>query len=149
MDVVSLLAMVVQVQVPVSPAVCWWRRWADLPLDGNGRRRAGAGGGLDAGAACALLRHGNAGDAGDLECDPRGSRGVSAAAVQDDWRDCGGAGDAAVCRIPHVGADGAVCDEDGDQLSGGRGVLGAGGLYGDVCLDPGEYPDGFGGARRV
>ena len=54
-----------------------------------------------------------------------------------------------VCWIPHVAEDGAVCAEDGDQFSGGCGVLGAGGVYGDVLLDPGEYPDGFGGADEL
>ena len=49
----------------------------------------------------------------------------------------------------HVAADGAVCGEDGDQLPGGCGVLGAGGVYGDVLLDPGEHPDGVGGADEL
>ncbi len=57
-----------------------------------------------------------------------------------------GAGGGGVCRVPAVAANGAVCAEDGDQLPGGRGLLRAGGLYGDVLLDPGEYPHGLGGA---
>ncbi len=60
-----------------------------------------------------------------------------------------GSGGGGVCRIPHVGADGAICVEDGDQFSGGCGVLGAGGIYGNVLLDPGEYPDGLGGADEL
>src|ERR1700737_3258040 len=93
---------------------------------------AGAVGGVSAGAVGNSRRYRYGADGGDIGCDSRGRRGISKPAIQDDWRHRAGAGGDRVLRVSRIGADGAVCDQDGDQLSGGGGLLGTGRLHGNV-----------------
>ena len=146
MHVVSLLAMAVQEQVPFTPASADdGRMWLWIALGVGVLALVAA---LMLARAVIAVGYGNGGDAGDLGCDPRGGGGFSEAAVQDDRGDCARAGGGAVLWVSLVAEDGAICAEDGDEFSGGCGVLGAGGVYGDVLLDPREYTDGFGGAHE-
>ena len=55
---------------------------------------------------------------------------------------------AAFCWVSAFAEDCAVCDEDGAEFSDRGGVFGAGRVHGNVLLDTGEHPDGFGGANE-
>ncbi len=146
MHVVSFLALAVQEQVGVTPANVGsddgrMYLWVALGV-----------GVLALVAALMLARAVIASDTGtaEMQAISNAIREGAEAFLRRQYRtiggDCGGAGVCGVLWVSHVSEDGALCVEDGCELSGGCGVLGAGGVYGDVLLDPGEYPDGFGGA---